>query len=105
MLQYTQRPERSKKVYDLSDLDMSRLFEYEGDFLTEDSLPTAALRNAAKNTVFISSDRNKPYGSGVVVNHNKQKYLVTATHVLGPKCTGTPTNLKVFENKKGYILV
>ena len=104
MLRYTQRPEKSKKVYDLSDLDISQLLLYEGDFLIEGSLPITTLRNAAKNTVFISSDRNKPHGSGVVVNHNGQKYLVTATHILGSKCVGAPTNLKVFERNGDKIV-
>ena len=104
MLRYTQRPEKSKKVYDLSDLDLSRILEYEGDFLIESSLPSSNLRNAAKNLVFISSDRNKPHGSGVGVNHNGQKYLVTATHILNSKCFGTPTNLRVFERNGDNIV-
>lgn len=104
MLRYTQRPEKSKEVYDLSDLDLSGILHYEGDFLTEGSLPSSALRNVAKNVVFISSDRNKPHGSGVVVNHNGQKYLVTATHILGSKCFGKPTDLKVFERNGDNIV-
>lgn len=41
------------------------------------------LMQAIRSTVLIGKDRNNPSGSGVVVNHDGKKYLITATHVIG----------------------
>ncbi len=49
------------------------------------------------STVFISEERNRPHGSGIVVNYRGTKYLITATHVLEDKAFGESTSLKVFE--------
>ena len=95
---YTPRPERAGTLADAGLIGIDKLLEFEGRYLKLESINGyAPFERAAASTVFISTDRNKPHGSGVIVEHDEKTYLITATHVLGPKAFGTPTDLKVFE--------
>jgi len=103
---YTPRPERAGTLADVGVIGIDKLLEFEGRYLKSDSINGyAPFERAVASTVLISGDRNKPHGSGVIVNYDGRKYLITATHVLGPKAFGNPTDLKVFERHGADIQV
>jgi hypothetical protein len=86
------------RVLEVSNIAQADMQELIGNYVPARSLHgLPSLQMPVEATVFISPERNRPHGSGVIVEHNGEKYLVTATHILGQKCIGKPTNLKVFE--------
>lgn len=105
-LTYTLRETGRGNIVDVGAIDMGRLLDFKGHYLKSGSVNGYyPFEKAIASTVFISSERDKPHGSGVIINHGGVKYLVTATHVLGPKAFGTPTDLKVFERHGKKIQV
>jgi hypothetical protein len=103
-IRYTPRETGRGNIVDIGVLDMTRLLDFEGHYLRSGSVRGySPFEKAIASTVFISSERDKPHGSGVIVRHEGRKYLITATHVLGPKAFGTPTDLKVFERNGNEI--
>ncbi|HLD19582.1 MAG TPA: trypsin-like peptidase domain-containing protein [Candidatus Nanoarchaeia archaeon] len=104
-LSYTLRPQGKGELADVGVIGIDRLLDFEGRYLKSDSVNGyAPFERAVDSTVLISADRNTP-NSGIVVNHDGKKYLITATHVLGSKAFGTPTDLKVFERHGADIQV
>jgi hypothetical protein len=85
------------------------LMNAEGDYLEasaiSDSDQLSQLSQSIDSTVFISGDRFKPNGSGIVVNYDGDKYLITATHVIAKKAFGNPTDLKVFERNEDRVII
>lgn len=97
-IRYTPGKTGRGNIIDAGAINIDRLLDFEGHYLKSSSVNRyPPFEKAMASTVFISSDRDKPHGSGVILNHNGAKYLVTATHVLGPKAFGAPTDLKAFE--------
>jgi len=95
---YANRETERGNIADVGTIDMDRLLDFEGQYLKFGSVNGySPFEKAIASTVLISSGRDKPEGSGVIVSHKGVKYLITATHVLGSKSVGTSTDLKVFE--------
>ena len=102
---FTEIPKKSVTVANTEKVDVSRILDFEGQYLRTGSIEGyLPLKKASDSTVFISDERlDKPHGSGVILNHGGKKYLITATHVIGTKALGKPTNLKVFERRNDKI--
>lgn len=105
-LKYAPRENERGNIANVGAIDMDRLLDFEGQYLKSGSVNGySPFEKAIASTVLISSDRDKPEGSGVIVSNEGVKYLITATHVLGSKSVGTPTDLKVFERHGEEIKV
>ncbi|OGE27058.1 hypothetical protein A3H85_03130 [Candidatus Daviesbacteria bacterium RIFCSPLOWO2_02_FULL_40_8] len=62
------------------------------------------LQQAIQATVLISKDRNLPSGSGVIVNYEGKKYVITATHVIGDLIVDANTvEHCYYKDRKGEI--
>ena len=105
-LSLTERPRTKGTLPSAGVVNIDQILSFEGSYLRTPSIcHYDPWKKAADSTVFISADRNRPHGSGIIVNHHGRKYLITATHVLGPKALSKPTDLKVFERNENAIRV
>ena len=76
-----------------------------GNYLRFEQVAIQNLEMPATSTVLLANEANRNIGggTGVVVNYKGQKYLVTATHVIGEKCFGKATKLRVYERVDNTI--
>lgn len=58
-----------------------------GNWLEPKDVNIPSLKKSIESTVLISAHRNGSNGhaTGIIVNYNDKKYLVTASHVIGPE--------------------
>ncbi len=62
------------------------------------------LQQAVNATVLVSENPSEPGGSGVIISYEGNKYLVTATHVIGEMLAHPETSLKYhYRDSKGEI--
>lgn len=57
-------------------------------YFKSESSPIPELQKVVQATVLVSETQDYPGGSGVIVNYEGKKYLVTATHVIGDLLAG-----------------
>lgn len=89
-----------------SDMFHNPTSEAEIHFYKSENSPVPELQEAVQATVLVSEGPQSPGGSGVIINFEGRKYLVTATHVIGNLLAGNSEKSEIkyhYRDNKGQL--